>query len=211
MLEVYDLKGRLIGVQERREFYRHAREEFAKTGKITRKIKTIRLLLMNSNGKIYLQKRSKKKKENPGLFDKTVGGHVVKGLNWTVSLTVTLVRECAEELGFPAAVLTEEEFSDAVKTIDLGVIGVFKQVGHDSNFLSLRKSLDGDFLAPMDSVFYVGYYDGAICFKDGEASGVQTFSLEELEQELREHPEQFTEDLKYMVKKFGKHLVPIRR
>jgi isopentenyldiphosphate isomerase len=49
---------------------------------------------MNSAGRIYLQKRSKHKAENAGMYDKTVGGHVVAG----DSFNMTMVKECAEEL-----------------------------------------------------------------------------------------------------------------
>jgi hypothetical protein len=54
-------------------------------------------------------------------------------------------------------------------------------------------------LQPYITSIYVGYYDGAIRFKDGEASGIDVFSLEELKEELVHSPEKFTEDLKVMV------------
>ena len=56
---------------------------------------------------------------------------------------------------------------------------------------------------------YVGYYDGAIKFRDGEASGIEVLSLDELKEELTTHPEKFTEDLKFMIEKYEKYLVPI--
>lgn len=75
-LEIYDLDSNLLGIQERESFYEEIKSEFAKKNKISRKVKTIRFLLMNSSGRIYIQKRSKIKNENAGLYDKTVGGHV---------------------------------------------------------------------------------------------------------------------------------------
>ncbi|MDR2190529.1 MAG: NUDIX domain-containing protein [Candidatus Peribacteria bacterium] len=94
LLEIYDLHSNLIGIQERKSFYTDIKEEFATTGKITKKVKRITLLLMNSAGRIYLQKRSKIKNENAGMYDKTVGGHVIAG----DSFTMTVVKECVEEL-----------------------------------------------------------------------------------------------------------------
>ena len=91
-LEIYDLNSNLIQIQERAEFYTEIKAEFIETGKISRKVKGIRLLLMNSNGRIYLQKRSKIKSENAGMYDKTVGGHV----SVEESFELTVVRECAE-------------------------------------------------------------------------------------------------------------------
>jgi len=89
-LEVYDLQGNFLGRQRRDLFYKEIREEFSKTGRITKKVKTIKLILMNSDGRIYVQKRSKTKKENPGLYDKTVGGHVRAGH----SFYLTVIQEC---------------------------------------------------------------------------------------------------------------------
>ncbi|MDR2190530.1 MAG: hypothetical protein LBP53_05050 [Candidatus Peribacteria bacterium] len=58
---------------------------------------------------------------------------------------------------------------------------------------------------------YCGYYDGAIKFKDGEASGIETVSLEEAKEELHKYPEKFTEDLKFMIEKYEKYLIPITK
>ena len=65
-LEIYNLKSELIKIQDRKKFYKEIKEEYKKTGKITKKVKTIRLLLMNSKGKIVLQKRNSTK-ERPWL------------------------------------------------------------------------------------------------------------------------------------------------
>ncbi|MDR2540853.1 MAG: NUDIX domain-containing protein [Candidatus Peribacteria bacterium] len=81
-------------MQERKEFYKEIRKEYDEKGEITRKVKTIRLFLMTSAGRLYVQKRSKYKDGNAGMYDKTVGGHVVAG----DSFNMTVVKECAEEL-----------------------------------------------------------------------------------------------------------------
>lgn len=98
LLEVYDLHSNLLNLQERREFYQDIKAEFSQTGTITKKVKSIRLLLMNSEWRIYLQKRSKHKKANPWKYDKTIGWHVIAGESYTTTVT----KECAEELWFPA-------------------------------------------------------------------------------------------------------------
>ena len=132
-LEVFDLQGKSLGIQSRDAFYSEIKDEFSKSGKISKKVKSVRLLLMNSEGRIYLQKRSNLKSENPGLYDKTVGGHVSKGESWNI----TVVRECAEELGFPASVLSDEEFG-AAANINLEIVGIFKKVDELTNFESTR-------------------------------------------------------------------------
>ncbi|MBN1385744.1 NUDIX domain-containing protein [Candidatus Woesearchaeota archaeon] len=181
-LEVYDLNDKLIGIEDRDKFYKDIEAEFKSTGKITKKVKSIRVLLMNSNGRIYLQKRSKHKEVNPGCYDKTLGGHVPASHSWDL----TLIRECAEELGFPATVLSIDEFDKAIKVTDLSVIGIFKKIDYIKDFKSKRKTRNGDYVdQPWMTTIFFGYYDGAIRFVDGESTGIEVFSLSELQEDLK--------------------------
>ena len=207
LLETYKLDGTFLDNQDRKEFYDEAKKEFNEKGTISKKIKTIRVLLMNSYGRIYLQKRSETKNENPNLYDKTVGGHVTAGS----SFELTVMKECAEELGFPASILLENEFNQAVKSIDLTIIGVLKKVDYIPNFESTRTLKNGtSFIQPFITEIYIGYYDGAIRFVDGESCGVETFSIEQLKKEIENNPSKFTEDLKFMVGKYSDLLIPIK-
>lgn len=124
---------------------------------------------------------------------------------------VAVVRECAEELGFPVAVLSKAEFKMAAKFTDLSLIGILNLVEEDKNFCSIRKTVNGELAQPFITYFFIGYYDGSMRFKDGESSGLETFSLPELKGELKNNPEKFTQDLHFMVKKFEKYLVPLKK
>jgi isopentenyldiphosphate isomerase len=206
-LEIYNLKSELIKIQDRKKFYKEIKEEYKKTGKITKKVKTIRLLLMNSKGKIVLQKRNSTKEENPNLYDKTIGGHVEE----EDSYELTLIKECSEELGFPVSVLKEQDFSRAIKKTDLRIIGIFKEMDYDDKFMSERiiKGTKKKIIQPVMCTFYVGYYNGPIQFIDGESSGIQLYTLDELKQEMKTNPNKFTNDIKVMIKKYSKYLKPI--
>jgi len=207
LLDIYKLDSTFIKTQNREEFYDEAKKEFDEKGSISKKIKTIRVLLMNSLGRIYLQKRSELKNENPNLYDKTVGGHVTAGNTFEL----TVIKECAEELGFPATILSEKEFEQAVKSIDLKIVGVLKKVDHIDNYNSVRVLKNGkSFIQPYISDVYIGYYDGAIRFADGESSGVETFSIDQLKANIANNPDKFTEDLKSMVEKYSNLLVPFK-
>ena len=206
LIEVYKLDGSFIETQNRDEFYDEAKKEFRKNGVISKKVKTIRVLLMNSLGRIYLQKRSELKNENSGLYDKTVGGHVI----FSNTSELTVIKECAEELGFPATIIKSDEFTQAVMSVDLKIIGVLKKVDHIDNFKSMRLLKDGtSFIQPYITDIYIGYYDGAIRFADGESSGVETFSINQLKNSIANQPDKFTEDLKYMIEKYSDLLVPL--
>ncbi len=208
LLETYDLKGNLLGKVERKKFYKEIEKEFERTNKITRQVKSVRTILLNSKGRIYAQKRSKFKEGNRGLYDKTIGGHVREDN----SFELTLIRECAEELGFPASIVSEKEFEIAIKSTDLSIIAIFKKIDYINGFKSTRTTKRGKIIVqPWMTTIYLGYFDGAIRFVDGESSGIEVFSLEELKEEIKQHPKKFTEDLKFMVKKYEKYLKPIKR
>jgi len=206
-LEIFNLNSELINIQDRKKFYSEIKAEFKETGKISKKVKTVRLILMNSAGRIYLQKRSKIKTENPGKYDKTVGGHVSAG----DSFDMTFIKECAEELGFPATILAPEEFESAIKVTNLDIIGIFKKIEYLPNFMSERISKNkSKIIQPTMSSMYYGYYNGAIKFVDGESSGIEVFSLDELKEEMIDNPDKFTEDVKFMIKEYEQFLIPIK-
>ena len=206
LLEIYDLKGKPLKAQERNKFYAEIKKEYAAKGKISKQVKAVRILIQNSKGRIYLQKRSRLKNENPELYDKTVGGHVQKDDTWDT----TTIRECAEELGFPASILSEEEYEKAIHTTNLSIVSILKKVDYIPNFQSVRITKNKKkFIQPFITTIYIGYYDGPMKFIDGESSGIETFSLDELKDEIKTNPDKFTEDLKLMIKTYEKHIKPI--
>ena len=207
LLEIYSMGDELLELKERDIFYEEIQNEYASTGKISKKVKSIRVLLMTSDGRIYLQKRSNTKEQNRGLYDKTVGGHSVSGHTWEV----TLVKEMAEELGIPSVVLPAKDFSKAVRSTNTSIIGIFKEIEYDNNFMSERILDTGKIVQPHITTFYIGYYDGPIKFHDGEASGIEVHSLKELEEDIANHPEKYTHDLKIMIQKYRDHLIPVDR
>lgn len=161
--------------------------------------------MLNSNGKISLQKRSKYKGENPGLYDKTIGGHVSAGNSWEL----TVAKECAEELGFPAIVLLGKDFAFAAGNIDLRILGIFRKVAYLPNFNPIRvTSGKRTFIQLFMTTIYICYYGSHACFADAESGGIETFALKELRPELEKHPEKFTEALKFMAEKYGNSSSP---
>jgi hypothetical protein len=110
-LEIYDLDSNFIWIQDRKEFYKEIRKEFREKWKITKKVKTIRMLLLNSKWKIILQKKSSMKNENSWMLDKTIWGHVEE---WD-SFELTFIKEASEELGFPVSLLNKKDFERAIK------------------------------------------------------------------------------------------------
>ncbi len=195
-VKVYDLEGNFLYFQDKTEFYKQIREEYKNTKKVSRQVHTIRLFLMNAKGGIYLAKRSKIKKENTLLYDKTIGGH----LRGTETAEFTVLREAAEELGFPGAALTDTEFETALEETDLKIIGVFKKIDKINKFMAKYKYKDGTFAEfPQITTIFIGVFDGAIKFADGETSGIEIYYPDEILEELKNNPNKYTEDVKKLV------------
>ena len=81
-VNVYDAGGRVVGARPRDE---------AKGSGLA--VGAVNVLLVNARGEVLLQRRPADK-ENPGRWDKTVGGHVDAGEEFDQ----TAVREAGEEL-----------------------------------------------------------------------------------------------------------------
>lgn len=93
MVDVVDGQDRVIGAATREEahagFLRH---------------RFVQVMVVGSDGRFLLQRRSMRKAKGPGLFDASVGGHVDAGEGYREAA----VREAGEELGLPAYGVYEE-------------------------------------------------------------------------------------------------------
>jgi len=85
MLEVVDAAGQPIGRAPRSEC--HGNPELAH--------RAVHVLVHDRHGRFYLQKRSTRKRIQPGKWDSSVGGHVDPGESYEQAAQ----RELAEELG----------------------------------------------------------------------------------------------------------------
>jgi len=106
----------------------------------------VHLLIFNSRGDVFLQKRSKTKEVYPGMWDSSVGGHVAAGED----AYAALVRESKEELGielknaeFICKQLnkddTETEFSFVYKLIYDGPFCIDNKEVTDGRFFSIKE------------------------------------------------------------------------
>ena len=138
MIDYYSSEGELLGSMEKKRMHEQMRKEFLKTGKVSVRHKHVLLILMNSKGRIILQKRSKWKGDNPGLWDKTVGGHVSSG----DSYDLTMLKECAEELGIPATIVDKKEFEHAASITDLQILGILTRVLSLDHYQPIRSPID---------------------------------------------------------------------
>lgn len=185
---------------ERDEFYREQIEVFKKTGKPTKAVEIIDIFIFDEEGELILQKRSDHKNHNPGLMDKSIGGHIQYG----DSPEYTVMVETIQELQVPSITAqTDEDFQKTYKLLKnyLSTVAIIKYVGVKMH--SFEKIIKGEkVLIANKKHLYFGVYTGAVKTVDREAKGVLLYNLNDLEKEMQESPDTFTYDLKFYMKEY---------
>jgi len=146
-LNVYDRSGHIVGARPR-----------AEAGDQGLAVGAVNLLLVSAAGEVLLQKR-RGNKENGGLWDKSVGGHVDAGEDFDTAV----VREAGEELFadarssrvrlVPAGARLEPEAGGD----DLSRFAVFRRAGLHLNLRDVRHSPRGGL---RNVIYHVAAYIG---------------------------------------------------
>jgi isopentenyldiphosphate isomerase len=185
----------------RKDFYTEQVEAFKKSGEPTRSIEIVNILLFNSQGEMIVQKRSSDKNHNPGLLDKSIGGHIQNG----DTADYTVIVETIQELQTPSILTKDQpEFEKTYRLLKnyLETIAVIKYL--DSFLITPTKIINGEKIKIANQMhLYIGVYDGRIRPADKEAKGVLFYSLADLEKEMKETPDIFTDDIHLIMSKHG--------
>ena len=189
---------------DRSEFYN---EEIARCKlwkKPDRYIEVVHIFLFNEHGEIIIQKRSREKRHNPNLLDKSIGGHMQNGD--TPNLTAMI--ETIQELHTPSIVLNSH--SDFMRTY--GVLKEYISTSAlleyiDSIDLISEKIIDDTIISIGNRVHtYFWIYSGRVKNIDKEAKWILFYSLDELEWELDKNPEIFTNDLRKAIWRYAESM-----
>ncbi len=85
--------------------------------------RAVHVLIFNSRGQVFLQKRSMKKDRQPGVWDSSASGHVDSGEDYDT----TAVREVHEEIGLKLTTTPERLFKiDAREETDQEFVWVYR-------------------------------------------------------------------------------------
>ncbi len=135
------------------------------------------VFIFNENGEMLLQKRASEKYHSPDQWTNAVCSHPRNGETYLEAAN----RRLKEELGIETE-LTEK-------------------------FHFIYKADVGDNLweHELDYVF-TGAYNGDFKLNAEEVSEIRFLSLQDLDTELKAHPEQFTEWFKIILKEYKEHL-----
>lgn len=147
LLNVYDADGEVVDARPRRE---------AKAS--GRAVGAVNALIVNARGELLLQKRPLDK-ENGGLWDKSVGGHVSAG----EAFDTTLVREAGEELfSDPRSphvhlACSQEEFEGLLGRMNLAENVVLRRAALQKNLRDVRHAPGGGL---RNVLYHVAIYTG---------------------------------------------------
>jgi isopentenyl-diphosphate delta-isomerase len=162
--EIFDV------VNERDEVIdRQPRREVHRLGLLHR---AVHVLVFNSCGQVFLQKRSMTKDKSPGLWDSSASGHLDTGEDYDTCA----VREVREEIGLRLEHCPERLFKLAAGTeTDQEFVWVYR-CDHEGPFELNRDEIDrGDWFAPEQVTRWMaerpGDFAAAFRFIWGRVSG----------------------------------------
>ncbi|HLC69957.1 MAG TPA: hypothetical protein VJH75_02835 [Patescibacteria group bacterium] len=189
---------------DRDDFYNEQVETYKKTGAPTKSIEVVNLLLFNTDKQIILQKRSRNKNHNPSLLDKSVGGHI----KFEDSPHYTLMVETVQELMVPSIVLYDDQDFDKSYGLlrdYLQNVAIVKKITTDDMVVTKIFRSENIKIANKIHLFF-GIFNGATRPADKEASGILFYNLDDLNLEIKEKPEIFTNDLITLLSKYKKEI-----
>ncbi|HTR42023.1 MAG TPA: NUDIX domain-containing protein [Pseudomonadales bacterium] len=107
--------------------------------------RAVHVLVFNSRGEIFLQKRSMKKDRQPGVWDSSCSGHVDSGEDYNQ----TAVRELGEEIGLHLSAPPQRLFKiDACDETDAEFVWVYRCENEGPFQLHPDEIETGDWFAP---------------------------------------------------------------
>lgn len=199
ILDYYDRDGTLLWTDLRTKILAAQEQQSRERGDTDISVDCVMLFLINTDNQVYISKRASNKAENPNLWDKTLGGHVVSG----DSFDTTVKKELDEELSIDAEVLKNSaDFSERLKNpTDLTQKAIITRVTDIHNYQSKRVTQQGDtWNKRMNVGLYIGFYNGEVSFKDGEVAESKFISLHDLETEIQKNPDMYTDDILKLIK-----------
>jgi isopentenyldiphosphate isomerase len=128
------------------------------------RVRIARVFLTNSEGELLIQKRADSMNSLPGKWDQTAAGHVDEGEVYTEAAA----RELLEEMGISGVGLHETATFYTEETDESKTKKRFNKI-------------------------FVGTYNGEVAIDNDEVSGYKWIDPEELEKQMSESPQNFTD------------------
>ena len=135
------------------------------------------VFLFNDNGEMLLQKRAARKYHSPGQWTNAVCSHP----------------------------RIQETFLEGAKRRMMEEMGIEAEIEEKFHFIYKAEVGNGLLEHELDRVF-AATYNGTFRLNPDEVEAVRYISMDDLEMEMKEHPEHFTEWFKIILKEYQHHL-----
>ncbi|MBF0357340.1 MAG: NUDIX domain-containing protein [Magnetococcales bacterium] len=208
LLHATNPQGLYIKTEERSSLFREIREYSRTHGDANLAVPVIHVILLNSSGKIRMVQRGDKQ-ENPFLWDKAVGGHVItddRSLPRS-AFDENAKKEIMEEVGIEHVVIADDDLHYHHLTqsskLNLQKKAIIRMIDHDPWLGSKAMVKTGEpWLKRSNVVVYAGLYDGEFKFMDGEAVDQRSVDKDELLSDIDKNPSLYADGVRIFMQRY---------
>jgi hypothetical protein len=207
-LHATDRHGHYVKTAERTALLAELRDYSRRHGDAPLAVPVVHVILMNSAGLLRLVQRGDKP-ENPFMWDKAVGGHVV----WDdprlprEAFDANLRKEVAEEVGIQDLLLATDIFQFRQQllsgTLNFQAQALLRLIDLDPWQAGISRVRQGEpWLKRQYVATYVGIFDGPFVFMDGEAQAERTISKRDLMMDVLEQPWLYADGVRTFMQRY---------
>ncbi|MBF0125689.1 MAG: NUDIX domain-containing protein [Magnetococcales bacterium] len=207
-LHATDCHGAFVKTGERTALLAEMREHYHLHGEAPFAVPVVHVILLTSSGQIRLVQRGDKP-ENPFLWDKTVGGHVVSDHPHLTrqAFDDNARKEMAEEIGVENVTIATDDLHyhllSRSKTLDLQTGALIRMIDHDPWQGAISRVRAGEpWLKRHNVVVYAGIFDGPMRFVDREALDHRLVDRHALMAELQESPWKYADGARIFMQRY---------
>ncbi|MBF0399524.1 MAG: NUDIX domain-containing protein [Magnetococcales bacterium] len=207
-LHASDRSGCYVKTAERTALLAEIRDYSRRHGDAPLAVPVVHVILMNSDGAIRMVQRGDKP-ENPFMWDKAVGGHVV----WEDSslpreaFDANVRKEMAEEIGVQNVTLAADPFQFRQHlvsgSVEFQTQALIQLVDLDPWQGGISRVRQGEpWLKRHKVATYIGVFDGPFVFVDGEAQAERTLCKRQLMMEIQENPWLYADGVRIFMQRY---------
>ncbi|MGN7611488.1 NUDIX domain-containing protein [Magnetococcales bacterium HHB-1] len=206
-LHATDKQGVYVKTMERTALLAEIRQQALALGEAPLAVPVVHIILLRRDGRIRLVQRGDKP-ENPYMWDKAVGGHVVSEKK---ELTCTIFdenarKEMGEEIGVTDLLIAEDALSyhRLLFTADTHTQAVVKRIDYDPWQGAMSQVRGGEpWLKRHNVMTYMGIYDGPFEFVDGEAQDERSVDQAELMLDVQVEPWKYADGVRVFMQRYA--------
>ncbi|MEG3640599.1 hypothetical protein [Magnetococcus sp. PR-3] len=207
-LHATNAQGQWVKTGPRSALMEEIRHHARKCGDAPLALPVVHIILMTSTGQVRLVQRGDKP-ENPYMWDKAVGGHVVTEDPTLphAAFEENVYKEMGEEIGLTNIEIAPSPFDYIHRlhsgTLDLQEHALIRMIDYDPWQGVFVQVKDGKpWVKRLNVVVYAGVYDGPLTFVDGEAINSRSMDLNLLHAQLQQSPWLYADGVRIFMQRY---------